>query len=76
VMGEAGPEAILPLERGRDGKLGVKSGGGGANGPVRAAYFTEKDLAAAITSGLLDDAMSSRVSASGGKLNQAVRSLR
>lgn len=30
VMGEAGPEAILPLTRGADGKLGVRSGGGGA----------------------------------------------
>ena len=29
LMGEAGPEAILPLERGPDGKLGVQSGGGG-----------------------------------------------
>lgn len=27
LMGEAGPEAILPLSRGSDGKLGVKSGG-------------------------------------------------
>lgn len=31
VMGEAGPEAILPLKRGADGKLGVTSGG---NAPV------------------------------------------
>lgn len=30
LMGEAGPEAIMPLSRGRDGKLGVKAGGGGA----------------------------------------------
>ena len=30
LMGEAGPEAILPLERGADGALGVRSGGGGA----------------------------------------------
>ncbi|MCW1932609.1 hypothetical protein [Pararhodobacter zhoushanensis] len=29
VMGEAGPEAILPLRRGSDGKLGVASGGDG-----------------------------------------------
>lgn len=29
LMGEAGPEAILPLKRGSDGKLGVSSGGGG-----------------------------------------------
>ncbi|ECX7840878.1 phage tail tape measure protein [Salmonella enterica] len=29
VMGEAGPEAILPLRRGADGKLGVVAAGGG-----------------------------------------------
>lgn len=28
LMGEAGPEAIMPLQRGTDGKLGVRSGGG------------------------------------------------
>ena len=32
IMGEAGPEAIMPLKRGRGGKLGViAEGGGGAN---------------------------------------------
>jgi len=30
VMGEAGPEAIMPLKRGKDGKLGVVSEGGGS----------------------------------------------
>ena len=30
LMGEAGPEAIMPLARGSDGKLGVRAGGGGA----------------------------------------------
>ncbi len=29
VMGEAGPEAIMPLTRGSDGKLGVRAEGGG-----------------------------------------------
>jgi hypothetical protein len=29
LMGEAGPEAILPLARGPDGSLGVRGGGGG-----------------------------------------------
>ena len=29
LMGEAGPEAIMPLSRGANGKLGVKSSGGG-----------------------------------------------
>lgn len=28
LMGEAGPEAIVPLRRGRDGRLGVAGGGG------------------------------------------------
>ena len=29
LVGEAGSEAVLPLKRGKDGKLGVVSGGGG-----------------------------------------------
>ncbi len=29
LMGEAGAEAILPLQRGADGRLGVSAGGGG-----------------------------------------------
>jgi lambda family phage tail tape measure protein len=31
LMGEAGPEAIMPLRRGPDGKLGVSGGGGGGD---------------------------------------------
>ena len=31
LMGEAGPEAIMPLARGADGKLGVRGAGGGIN---------------------------------------------
>lgn len=30
LMGEAGPEAIMPLSRGPDGRLGVRGGGGGS----------------------------------------------
>jgi phage-related minor tail protein len=30
IAGEAGPEAILPLARGRDGRLGVAMSGAGA----------------------------------------------
>ncbi len=29
LMGEAGPEAIMPLTRGADGRLGVQAAGGG-----------------------------------------------
>lgn len=32
LMGEAGPEAIIPLSRGADGKLGIQGGGGGGGG--------------------------------------------
>lgn len=31
IMGEAGPEAIMPLRRGSDGSLGVVANGGGSN---------------------------------------------
>ena len=31
LMGEAGPEAIIPLQRGANGKLGVAGGGGTTN---------------------------------------------
>ena len=34
LMGEAGPEAILPLKRGAGGKLGVQATGGGGMGDV------------------------------------------
>jgi lambda family phage tail tape measure protein len=30
LMGEAGPEAVMPLKRGSDGKLGIASSGGGS----------------------------------------------
>lgn len=42
VMGEAGPEAILPLSTGPDGKLGVRSSGGGGDVSIsNAIYITE-----------------------------------
>jgi len=34
LMGEAGPEGILPLKRGKDGKLGVIAQGGGSTNVV------------------------------------------
>lgn len=33
IAGEAGPEAIMPLSRGADGRLGVAVRGGGGGGP-------------------------------------------
>lgn len=34
LMGEAGPEAIMPLTRGKDGKLGVQASGGNSSNVV------------------------------------------
>lgn len=34
LMGEAGPEAIMPLKRGRGGRLGIEASGGGGGGPM------------------------------------------
>jgi lambda family phage tail tape measure protein len=34
LMGEAGPEAIMPLRRGADGRLGVEASGSGMGGIV------------------------------------------
>lgn len=34
LMGEAGPEAIMPLTRGPDGRLGVAARGGGGGRPI------------------------------------------
>ena len=46
VMGEAGPEAIMPLARGPDGKLGVKAGGGGGGGSATVVMnITTPDVA-------------------------------
>jgi hypothetical protein len=54
MMGEAGPEAIMPLRRGRDGKLGVSAEGGGgmtiinnvAAGVTRSEVLTALQLTA------------------------------
>lgn len=43
LMGEAGPEAIMPLARGADGKLGVR--GGGANVVNVTMNITTPDVA-------------------------------
>jgi phage-related minor tail protein len=44
LMGEAGPEAILPLARGHDGSLGVKTQGGG-KAPTVVMNVTTPDVA-------------------------------
>jgi phage-related minor tail protein len=44
VMGEAGPEAIMPLSRGPDGKLGVRGGGGGGGAATVVMNISTPDV--------------------------------
>lgn len=41
LMGEAGPEAILPLKRGPDGKLGVQLNGGNSNTTLNQTFVVQ-----------------------------------
>ena len=45
LMGEAGPEAILPLRRGADGRLGVAAGDGGGGAPRVTVNIQTPDVA-------------------------------
>jgi len=45
VMGEAGPEAIMPLARGADGKLGVRAGGSASSSPTIVMNISTPDAA-------------------------------
>ena len=44
LMGEAGPEAILPLSRGADGRLGVQSAGGSGRGMSVVMHVSTPDV--------------------------------
>jgi phage-related minor tail protein len=44
LMGEAGPEAILPLARGADGSLGVRADGGAARPVQVVMHITTPDV--------------------------------
>jgi tape measure domain-containing protein len=46
LMGEAGPEAIMPLDRGPDGRLGVRANGGGTDALARMVERLARELAA------------------------------
>lgn len=59
VMGEAGPEAILPLRRGTNGKLGVVAGNVGTANPVfNNTIIIQSDGATSAKSSGGDDGMS------------------
>lgn len=68
LMGEAGPEAILPLTRGADGRLGVRAGDGGAGRPVTINFnVTTPDAEGLRRSEAQISAMLQRVAGRGGR---------
>jgi len=83
VFGEAGPEAIMPLRRGPDGRLGVSAAGGGAASvkvevinkgqPVKATASAEQQPDGSQLIRLILDTVADDV-ASGGRVAQAGKS--
>ena len=67
LMGEAGPEAIMPLTRGADGKLGVRTQGGGHNAVTINFNVTTPDAASFQRSGSQIAAMLNRVAERGAR---------
>ena len=68
LMGEAGAEAILPLARGSDGRLGVRSGGDRAAGGVNVVFnVTTPDAASFRKSEAQIAGMLARVVTRGGR---------
>lgn len=49
LMGEAGPEAIMPLTRGANGKLGVQASGGGSAQPSRIEIINQTSRPAVVS---------------------------
>lgn len=74
LMGEAGPEAIMPLRRGSDGRLGVQVTGGGASGNISVitqVYITESGASSQTTT----DGDSSMANKLGEMVTQQVRTV-
>ncbi len=71
VMGEAGPEAVMPLSRGADGKLGVKSSGGGAGRPQRIVLVeNQRDAEAMVRGSTGEDAVIMHIERNAGKIRE------
>ena len=82
IMGEAGPEAILPLKRGAGGKLGVAAdgmGGGGVsvtiinNAPAQVSTRQTSDGGLEVLIDAVDAALGDRVSAGIGAISGAMQ---
>jgi lambda family phage tail tape measure protein len=76
LMGEAGPEAIMPLSRGPGGKLGVMASGGGSPGVVNINNTSGAEITAQQSGPNLEILVEQAVSRSisqGGRVNKAIR---
>lgn len=68
LMGEAGPEAVMPLARGPDGRLGVRSSNGGSSRPITINFnVTTPDAEGVRRSEAQIAAMLQRVAERGGR---------
>jgi tape measure domain-containing protein len=79
LLGEAGPEAVLPLTRGTDGKLGVQGGGGSAiNVTVNTLPGTTAQVTRAPDGGVTIDMVETYVAAAfatgGNRISRAAES--
>lgn len=84
LMGEAGPEGILPLRRGKDGKLGVTTDGAGSNVTVNVINNSSNSKAEAqqITDSrgnksievIISDMVAAEISRAGSSMHSAMQS--
>lgn len=83
VMGEAGPEAVMPLKRGSDGSLGVQVHGGSAGGAVTVNVINNSGASARTeqrqtTNGteidvIIDEMVASKIASQGTASNRALQ---
>lgn len=75
LLGEAGPEAVLPLKRGANGQLGVQGGGAAVNVVVNTLpgqTATTSTDGNTITIDIIEQAMASRIARGGSSLPKAM----
>jgi lambda family phage tail tape measure protein len=68
VLGEAGPEAIMPLTRGPDGKLGLAGGGGGGGSSTVSVVINNNSAEKATASETVDSRGGRRIEVTIGEL--------
>ena len=73
IMGEAGPEAVMPLTRGADGALGVQMYGGGGRGRQPANNNVQISNVFKIEGAVSEDKIVSQIKAQGEQTKENVR---